>query len=285
MNARPHLTEVTKIADDQSGVQKSRGLWDLAAELRERKVCRTAISYVLVMWLNLQIGDVIFPLLGLPDWSLNLVIVVGVMGFPVVLVVAWVFQVTPQGIVIDNEEATEGGTERRLDTLVNLLLLLSSIVLSFLLLLQFTAEQPNRLTGGPAAEAARDIVISELSFASTTDEAAVLAKGIHQELRHLLINLEGVEVLPRSLTPDPGDPRRRLALSGSLLQDGSTVHVLAHVIDLSAGRYLTSITFDLQLTSVLALELEVAERIVAEVNQFLQPMKPASLAKISREQA
>ena len=63
------------------------------------------------------------------------------------------------------------------------------------------------------------------------------------------------------------------------------VHVLAHVIDLSAGRYLTSITFDLQLTSVLALELEVAERIVAEVNQFLQPMKPASLAKISREQA
>ncbi len=269
MGSKPQLTEVTQISDESPSQRPRRRAWDLAAELRDRKVCRTAISYMLVMWLNLQIGDVMFPMLGLPDWSLTLIIVVGVMGFPVVLLMAWVFQVTPEGIVVDSDDKTSAGTERRLDTLVNLLLLLSSIVLSCLLLLQFSTDQQTVLASITAREMPPRVVVSELSFQSTTADAAELAQAIHNELQHLLINLDGIEVLPHTEQIATKEFTRRLALSGSLLLADGTAHVLAHVIDLSAGRYLTSIAFNIQVDNVLALEITAAERIVAEVSEVI----------------
>jgi TolB-like protein len=285
MSSKPHLTEVTQIPNEPSSKPERRSLWELAGELRKRKVCRTAISYMLVMWLNLQIGDVIFPMIGLPDWSLSLIIIIGVMGFPVVLIIAWVFQVTPEGIVIDSEEKTEANTDRHLDTLVNLLLLLSSIVLSFLLLLQFATDQRSLLPELTAQEVPHSIVLSELSIEPASDDAVMLAQGIQKELRHLLINVDGIEVLPAASQIDPEDNRRRLALSGTLLLDGSTAHLLAHVIDLSAGRYLTSITFNLEIDSVLKTEITAAERIIEEVSEVLLPPNPETLAKIASEKA
>lgn len=269
MSSKPHLTEVTRAAEDhQPSRPPARGI---LAELSERKVCRTAVSYILIMWLNLQIGDVIFPMIGLPDWSLSLIIVIGVMGFPVVVILAWAFQVTPEGIVLDEGSELETQTDRRLDTLVSLSLLISSVVLSVLLLLQFLADERAPLLTIAAPEEPRGMLISSLSFESATPERAseTIAMGIHRELRHRLINLEGIDVLPEASNLDPADDRRRLSLTGSLLVDGSIGHVLAHVIDLSAGRYLMSTTFDLKVNSALTAEIAAAERIVGEVRRKL----------------
>jgi hypothetical protein len=96
-----------------------------------------------------------------------------------------------------------------------------------------------------------------------------MALRIREELRHRLINLEGIDVLPEAAALAPGDDRRRLSLSGSLLLEGDTGHVLAHLIDLSAGRYLMSITFNVDVDSPLAAETATAERIVAEASRIL----------------
>ena len=270
MSSRPHLTDVTLIEEDEAG--RPQGVTRrLLAELGKRKVCRTAISYILVMWLNLQIGDVIFPMIGLPDWSLSLIIVIGVMGFPVVLILAWAFQVTPQGIILDDGTEPETKIDGKLDATVNLLLLVSSIALSILLLLQFFAEERAPLLTLATAEHSTGMVVSNLSFESATDESAnrTMALGIHEELRHRLVNLTGIDVLPDVSKLDPDDHRRRLSLAGSLLLEGGTGHVLAHLIDLSAGRYLMSITFNVDVETTLAAETTAAERIVEEFSSTL----------------
>ena len=112
----------------------------MARELRQRKVCRVAITYVLVMWLNLQIGDIMFPLLGFPEWTLEFVMLIGIMGFPVVLILAWTFQITATGIVVDIDSESNSA-EPQLDSVVNVLLLILSVMLAGLLIMQFSSEE------------------------------------------------------------------------------------------------------------------------------------------------
>jgi TolB-like protein len=263
---------VSAIEEKETSATRTSAFWRMVDQLRKRKVCRTAISYMLVMWLNLQIGDVIFPMIGLPGWSLSLIIIIGIMGFPVVLILAWAFQVTPQGIVLDEGENPESPTYWKLDAFANLALLVTSIALSILLLLQFFAGNHVPLVSFLPDADTKAIVVRNLSFESATRAPAneSIALRIREELRHRLINLDGIDMLPEESELDPDDDRRRLALAGSLLLDGSKAHVLAHLIDLSAGRYLMSTTFDLDVESALAAETTAAEKIVGEVANALQ---------------
>lgn len=269
MVSKPNLTEVTSI-DEYKAIQERGRTWRFLMELRKRKVCRTAISYMLVMWLNLQIGDVIFPMTGLPDWSLSLIVVIGVMGFPVVLILAWAFQVTPEGIVLDGQSQGETRTDGRLDAIVNLLLLFLAIVLSVMLLVHFFTDDEWPFSA-ESATGAPTVVISDLSFESAIKEevSQAIAFGIYGEIKHRLINLEGVEVLSDSASVVSPIEGRRVALSGSLFLEGKTAHVLVNMVDLSVGRYLMSITFDFQVASTLAAEAMAADMIVAEVNRLL----------------
>jgi hypothetical protein len=102
-------------------------------------VSRTALSYALIMWFNVQIGDVVFPMLGLPDWTLRLIVMIGVMGFPLVLFLAWTFQITPRGVKVDVESrnAAEDQREQEVDVKINLVLLLLGLTLAALLAAEF----------------------------------------------------------------------------------------------------------------------------------------------------
>ena len=87
---------------------QGKSFWN---QLKDRKVIRIALAYIIVSWIVLQVGEVVFEGLALPDWSLTLVIVLLMLGFPVSLVLAWAYEVTPDGIRKDpadlNIEAPE----------------------------------------------------------------------------------------------------------------------------------------------------------------------------------
>ena len=131
-------TETAMLAESPRREGRARSF---LRELSQRKVCRTAISYALVLWLNLQIGDVLFPIIGLPEWTLKLVMFAGFMGFPVVLILAWTFQITERGIELDLESERRHGplADRYLDRVVSLLLLSLSLVLTCLMVVQCLA--------------------------------------------------------------------------------------------------------------------------------------------------
>jgi hypothetical protein len=71
------------------------GFWQ---QLKKRKVIRVGIAYVVVGWVLMQIGEVTFEALGLPDWALTLLIVIVLLGFPISLILAWAYELTPEGI-------------------------------------------------------------------------------------------------------------------------------------------------------------------------------------------
>ncbi|MGD9408332.1 MAG: hypothetical protein PVG05_09590, partial [Gammaproteobacteria bacterium] len=85
------------------------GLKTFWSELRRRKVVKAAIVYVVVAWLLIQIAEVIFEPLKLPDWSLTLVIVLAALGFPLALVLAWAFEMSPEGLQRDRAQVPDRG--------------------------------------------------------------------------------------------------------------------------------------------------------------------------------
>ena len=68
-------------------------------ELKRRKVFRVSTTYGVVAWVIMQIGEVVFPALRLPDWVLTSVVIILLLGFPIVAIVAWIFDKTPDGII------------------------------------------------------------------------------------------------------------------------------------------------------------------------------------------
>ena len=73
------------------------------AELKRRNIFRVGIAYLVLAWLVIQVTDTVAPALNLPDWTLALVIWLGVLGFPFVLVFAWAFELTPEGIKLEKD--------------------------------------------------------------------------------------------------------------------------------------------------------------------------------------
>jgi len=87
---------------------RAQGLW---SQLRGRKVFRVAITYVIVGWVLMQIGEVAFESLGVPPWALTLLIVLVLLGFPLALLLAWAYELTPHGIRKDPAGYIESTTQ------------------------------------------------------------------------------------------------------------------------------------------------------------------------------
>src|SRR5210317_1229373 len=79
----------------------------LLGQFYQRKVMRVGLAYILVGWLLMQIGEVTFEALTLPDWALSFLIAIIVLGFPIALILAWAFEVTPEGIVKDPTDTAD----------------------------------------------------------------------------------------------------------------------------------------------------------------------------------
>lgn len=80
----------------------------LIGEFRDRKVCRSMLIYTLVVWLVFQVSEIIVPAVGLPEWVNGLVVVLGILGFPIAAVLSWIFDITPAGLERDKEYSGKG---------------------------------------------------------------------------------------------------------------------------------------------------------------------------------
>lgn len=78
------------------------GLRQYLREFSRRRVGRATSTYAVAMWLSLQIVDLCAPLLALPEWTMSLAAILGLLGFPLVIALAWIFQITEHGIIVDD---------------------------------------------------------------------------------------------------------------------------------------------------------------------------------------
>jgi len=124
--------------------RETSSFWQFLLELRQRKVCRAALTYAVTMWLVCQVGEVVFEALNFPEWALPLVVVAGVLGFPIALILAWTFEVTPTGLALDIPITNrESGKRVTRDIRWNYALLAASVLISLQVLLSgFGAIDP-----------------------------------------------------------------------------------------------------------------------------------------------
>src|SRR5205809_298806 len=242
-------------------------------ELQRRKVYRVAAAYIIAAGFIIQIGSAVFPAWELPNWTLRLVVVLLLMGFPIALILAWAYDVTPQGIRI-----TPGSHRRR-----NLLMLIASgIIISagagFFLL--------------PRASARKiDKSIAVLPFQSLSDEKenAYFADGMQDDILTNLSKIGDLKVISRmSVMSYRGDAVRNAReigkalgvatlLEGSVRRIGNRVRVNVQLIDASNEEHIWAEDYDRDLTDVFAIQTDLAQKIASALQAKLSPNEKARL--------
>ena len=270
------------------------------AELKRRNVIRMGAAYLVVAWLLIQVSDIVFPRLGLPDWTVTFVIALLALGFPAALFFAWAFELTPEGLKkekdVERAASITPQTGRKLDRLVIVVLVLA---LGFFSIDRFVLEpardaeqqrdQSDRLA--EALEEARKAAASEqvaagpdgksiavLAFddMSPDKDQEYLSDGIAEELLNLLAKVPELRVISRSSAFSYKGKDIKLAqvaeelnvahiLEGSVRKAGNRVRITAQLIEARSDTHLWSETYDRTLDDVFAIQDEIAATVVAQL--------------------
>src|SRR5204863_2311086 len=196
------------------------------AELKRRNVYRVAMAYAVVAWLLIQIATQVFPFFEIPNWAVRLVVLFLLIGFPAALILAWAFELTPEGIKRTDEVPPEQSlirrTGRKLDFAIIGVLVL---VIGFLIFDRFRQKPV------PAPLAEKSIAVLPFVDLSQAKDQEYFCDGISEELLDALSKIEGLRVVARTSSfsfkgknADASEIAQKLnvqnVLEGSLRRDG-----------------------------------------------------------------
>src|SRR5437763_8502485 len=236
-------------------------------ELQRRKVYRVAAAYIVAAGFLIQIASAAFPAWELPNWSLRLVIVLLLIGFPIALILAWAYDITPHGI--QGTPKTPGVHRRR-----NLILLIASGVIisasaGFLLLPRAICQQIDK-----------SVAVLPFQNLSSDRDNAYFADGIQEEVLTRLAKIGDLKVISRTSTQgyqsEPGnlaEIAKQLGvaniLEGSVQKAGNQVRVNVHLVNVQTGSQLWAETYDRKLSDIFAVESEIAKGIAESLQATL----------------
>ena len=260
--------------DDELGLIMS-GFFE---ELQRRKVYRVAAAYIIAAGFIIQIGSAVFPAWELPNWTLRLVIVLLLIGFPIALILAWAYDVTPEGI--QATPRVPGAHRRR-----NIILLVTagaiiSAAAGFFLL--------------PRASARKiDKSVAVLPFQNLSDEKAnaYFAEGIQNEILTKLARVRDLKVISRTSTAkyqSKPDNLKTVAqelgvstiLEGTVQRAGDKVRVNVQLIDARDDTHLWAKSYDREYKDVLRVESEVSQEIADALQANLSPSESNALTSM-----
>jgi len=235
--------------------------------------------YSVAMWLVCQIVDVVSPALELPDWTLRLVIVLGLIGLPVIIIMSWLLEITPDGLVIEGAAEVAPGSvpearpTRIVDCVIDGSLILAALAIGAQLAIGAI---------GTETEAAENYSqkVAVASFRTAAGEEAVsLAEGLAIELQHQLTTQHGVTVIASS---NPEQLKGSLRLTGAVSMSDSFVRVAVTVIDFDTGIVAWSDVFELSRAGTLAAPAELAQQIVAAMLISADIPPPVRIARATQ---
>lgn len=258
-------------------------------ELIRRNVIKVAVFYAVASWLILQVAELLFDLLGLPATWLRLVLALLILGMPLVLVFAWVFELTPDGVKrekdVDRNQSITQQTGKRINAAIVVLLVLAiaTVALDRMLPESAPVADPTEsaVSGEVASAAAPAASIAVLPFAdlSPGGDQAYFSDGIAEEILNVLVRIEGLKVASRTTSwgfkgqealgiPFMAEKMNvRHVLEGSVRKSGDMVRITAQLIDADTDQHLWSETYDRTLTaeSIFAVQDDIATSIVEQL--------------------
>ena len=270
----------------------SSGLGAFWAEVKRRKVMRVAITYAVVAWLVIQVAATTFPALLIPDWALRLVTMCIILGFPVGLILAWAFELTPDGIkttkIADREREDDAVSERqqrKKNWLAYGVGALLPTVLFALLAGVFYVKFRNaekQTQNDAQTEFSKSVAVLPFANLSPDTENAFFADGVHEDILTNLAHARELLVLSRASTLRYRDSvkssveignelRVRYLVDGSVRRVGNRVRVTAQLIDASLDRHIWAQNYTRDLDDIFAIQSEVAKEIANRLQTVLSP--------------
>ena len=258
-------------------------------ELKRRNVVRVAAAYLALAWLVVQIVETLFPMYGISDAVARTVVSLIGLGLIPVVILAWVFELTPEGIRRDAEADHDSGAARRAGrNLDRAFIVLLALGITYFAVDKFVLDpardeaelEAARQEGRAAAaiETFGDKSIAVLPFVnmSSDPEQEYFADGISEELLNLLAQIPELRVISRSSAfsfkgkdVDIPTVARQLnvahVLEGSVRKSGNTIRITAQLIEAGTDRHLWSETYDRTLDDIFAIQDEVAAHVVEEL--------------------
>jgi len=262
------------------------------AELRRRNVYRAAAAYGAMSWLLIQIATQVFPFFEIPNSTVRFIVVALMVGFPIAMLVAWLYQLTPSGFVREDEldSAKRKGLGRKMDFVIIGVLLLVIVMLIY-------QRLPFRsLTG----EAIPTKSIAVLPFENLSDDKAnaFFADGIQDDILTNLTRIRDLRVISRtSVEPFRGrkgaHSLREIArllgaahvLEGSVRREGNHVAVNVQLIDAIHDRHLWAQRYDRTLEDSLGMEGQLASEIADALSATLTPEEKSRVERKPTENA
>jgi TolB-like protein/Tfp pilus assembly protein PilF len=250
------------------------------SELKRRNVFRVALLYAVASWLILQVTDVGMSLLGLPDWTGRFVFFLLLIGFPLVVLFSWAYEITPEGLKKEREvprdESITRETARKLNTAVVVLLVLAigGLVVDRLVPEQGAQLESTTAVNNTEAETIENS-IAVLPFVNMSSDAEneYFSDGLSEELLNLLARIPELQVAARTsafsfkgVDADITEIADKLnvahVLEGSVRKSGDQIRITAQLIKASDGYHLWSETWDRTLVDIFAIQDEIAAAVV-----------------------
>ena len=262
------------VSTDKSGAMI--GFFD---EVKRRKVYQVAAAYIIAAGGIIQLASAAFPAWELPNWALRLVIVLLLMGFPIALILAWAYDITSQGVRATPAPAVPRSHRRRNIAMLVLTGVTISAAAGFFLLPRLSAHKCDKS-------------IAVLPFENLSDEKenAYFADGVQDDVLTNLSKIGDLKVISRtSVMPyrGKGSNVREIGkalgvgaiLEGSVRRMGNRVRVNVQLINADTDEHMWAEDYDRDLTDVFAIQTDLAQQIVRELQAKLSPMEKAQIER------
>lgn len=248
------------------------------AEARRRNIYRVAVAYAIVAWLVIQVATQTFPFLEIPNWCVRLVIVLLALGFPIALILAWAYELTPEGIKRTEEVAPAQSIKRETGRRLNALII--GVLVCAVAFLLYQRFRPAESSSGATEKS-----IAVLPFENLSDdkENAFFADGIQDDILTSLAKIHELKVISRtSVMGYRGATKNNLpqiaqalgvvnVLEGTVRRGKNRVIVSVQLIDARNDRHLWAKRYDRPLADSLGLQGELASEIATELRATLSP--------------
>jgi len=250
------------------------------AELKRRNVYKVAVAYAVVAWLLMQIASQIFPFFEIPNWVVRLVVLLLIIGFPVALIIAWAFEVTPEGIK-RTEAADATGQRSRGGAWIYIVLIGAVLSVGLFFVGRYTAGHATpRQSEAAIAIPQKSIAVLPLLNESGDPKDEYFSDGLSEELIAALAQISGLKVIGRSSSfrfkdrkEEPKTIGEKLGVStlldGTVRKQGDRVRIVAELVNAADGIQLWTRTFDRELKDIFAVQEEIAKAVAESLKVTL----------------
>lgn len=264
------------------------------SELKRRGVVQVATVYAMAAWLVIQFAVAVFPYLGLPQWSVTAVIVLAFVGFPIALIISWIYEWGPKGFVktedADEETATTAVPKKTWAGSITIGVLALLLVGQYFYFKHWQADAAPVMASAPE-QRSNGIAVLPFVNMSSDPEQEFFSDGLTEDIITQLAKIKELHVISRTTcmkfkgdTLSIGEIGRKLnvgtILEGSVQRSGDQLRITAQLIDVATDAHLWAESYDRSISDLFSIQREIAVAIAGMLQKTLTPDEVNSLASI-----